>query len=98
MNISNDPRVDKTIRALSLKDQAKIVEIVKLFKIYGFFVEEQYLKKLTTGLWELRANRWRLLFGIIDQEAVIVNVFLKKTQKTPRKEIELALKRLKEYQ
>lgn len=97
VKIINDLRVDKEIRSLSQKDQSKIVEITELFIKYGFYVKEPYLKKLIAGLWELRAGRWRLLFGIVAEGAIIVNIFLKKTQKTPKKEIETALKRLKEY-
>ena len=56
------------------------------------------MTKVMRGLWELRAGRWRLLFGIINNEAVIVNMFLKQSQKTPKKELDMALKRLKEYE
>lgn len=98
MKVSNDSRVDKDIRALPYKDNSRVVQVINLFSNHGFNVREPYLKKLTKNLWELRAGRFRLLFGLIEGEAVIVNMFLKKTQKTPRKEIELAQKRLKEYQ
>jgi phage-related protein len=95
--VSIDPRVDRKIRFLSKQDSARIIGTIELFKENGFNLTELYLKKLTRGLWELRARKWRLLFGIIDKEAVIVSIFLKKAQKTPKKEIELGLQRLKEY-
>lgn len=95
--VSNDPRVDREIRFLPKEDSARIVKVVDLFREGGFNLTELYLKKLTRGLWELRTGKWRLLFSIIKKEAIIVNIFPKKTQKTPKKEIEVALRRLKEY-
>lgn len=98
MKVRNDPRVDKKIRFLPLKESAKIVSVIELFEVGGFSISELYLKKLRQGLWEFRAGRWRLLFGVIDNEGVIVNMFLKKTQKAPKKEVDLALRRLNEYE
>lgn len=98
MKVSNDPRVDQLIRALPKTDSSRIVHVIELFKDYGFGLSALYLKKLTTNLWELRAGRFRLLYGLVEGKAIITNLFLKKTQKTPKRELELAQKRLKEYQ
>lgn len=97
MIVKNDPRVDKEIRSLGGADSARIVSLIELFRRYGFSLSLPYLKKLTANLWELRSGRWRLLFGLVNSEAIIVNLFLKKSQKTPKREIDLAKKRLKEY-
>lgn len=53
------------------------------------------------GLWELRSHISdgrvaRILFCIWSQQMVLLHGFVKKTQKTPDKEIELAVKRMKE--
>lgn len=98
MKVSNDPRVDKEMRSLPEKENARIVRVIELLEDNGFSLTEPYLKKLTSGLWELRAGRWRLLFGIAGGGATIVNIFLKKTQKTPKKELELAIRRFDEYE
>lgn len=98
MKVGNDPRVDKEIRSLPEKENARIVRVIELLEDNGFSLTEPYLKKLTSGLWELRAGRWRLLFGIAGGRATIVNIFLKKTRKTPKKELELAIRRLDEYE
>lgn len=97
MKVSNDPRVDKKIRSLQRKDSAQVASIIELFIKYGFKLPDLFLKKLTNNLWELRRGKWRLLFGLVRGEAIIVNIFLKKTQRTLIKEIELAKKRLREY-
>jgi len=42
-------------------------------------------------------KNWRIIFRIDEDAIIIVGVFPKKTPKTPKKEIDLAKKRLKEY-
>jgi phage-related protein len=59
-------------------------------------------RPLRDRIWELRTdlsgNRIaRLLFVFLDGHLVALNGFIKKTRKTPDKEIELALKRKREF-
>ena len=68
-------------------------------------VPETYLKHLenTDGLYEIRVQLASDIFRIFcffDQEKLVVlaNGFQKKTQKTPKKEIEMALKIKAEYE
>jgi phage-related protein len=68
-------------------------------------VPEIYLKyiKNTDGLYEIRVQLGSEIFRIFcffdeGQLIVLMNGFQKKTQKTPKKEIELALKIKKEYE
>ena len=58
-------------------------------------------RSLGNGLWEVcssHPNRRiaRVIFAIDDETIVLLSGFIKKTQKAPAGEIELALKRLKE--
>ena len=58
-------------------------------------------RSLGNGLWEVRSalpsrRIARVIFVIDDETIVLLSGFIKKTQKTPAGEIELALKRLKE--
>ena len=58
-------------------------------------------RALGKGLWEVRSelegNRIaRVLFCVHDGRMVLLNAFIKKTQKTPQAEFELAQKRRKE--
>jgi len=58
-------------------------------------------RSLGNGLWEVRSslpNRRiaRVIFAFDDETIVLLNGFIKKTQKTPAVEIDTALKRLKE--
>ena len=88
----------------SKKVKAKIVwtfELVEDLKR----VPEIYLKQIenTDGLYEIRVQQGSNIFRIFcffdqGQLVVLVNGFQKKTQKTPKKEIELALKLKAEYE
>ena len=58
-------------------------------------------RSLGHGLWEVRSSLSggrisRIIFAFDDGTIVLLNGFIKKTQKTPQADIELALKRLKE--
>lgn len=68
-------------------------------------VPETYLKHIenTDGLYEIRVQLGRDIFRIFcffdqGQLVVLANGFQKKTQKTPKKEIEMALKIKEEYE
>ena len=96
MKVVYHPKVNKFIRNLARKESARIIRVVELFEESGFELTEKHLKKITKNLWELKAGRWRLFFGKYDNVARVVNIILKSTQKTPKREIDLALKRLEE--
>lgn len=97
MKINFDKRVIKDINFYSAQDRARIDHLINLFSEYKFVLNEKYLKKLSKNLWELRAGKIRLLFGMIEDEIIIVNTFYKKTNKTPLKEIKTAEKRREKY-
>lgn len=66
-------------------------------------VREPHLKHLEGSLWEIRVKAQdgiaRALYVTArPQRVVIVRVFVKKTEKTPRREIERALRRSQEVQ
>ncbi|WP_317039214.1 type II toxin-antitoxin system RelE/ParE family toxin [Siphonobacter aquaeclarae] len=68
-------------------------------------IPETYLKHIenTDGLYELRIQQGNDIFRIFcffdeGRLVILVNGFQKKTQKTPRKEIEKALKLKEEYE
>ena len=55
------------------------------------------MDNLGDGIWEVRSrldNRVaRTLFAVVDEEIVLLNGFVKKQQRTPPDELELAKKR-----
>ena len=91
-----------------LKKQPKKVQD-KIFKIIEAIetlerVPQNYLKAITgtKGLYEARislfSNIWRVFcFFDEDKLVILLNGFSKKTQKTPKREIEKALRLMNEY-
>ena len=64
---------------------------------------EPYTKPLNDGLFEIRAKAQEGIGRSIycyqkGQKIIILHSFVKKTQKTPKKELEIALKRKKELE
>lgn len=85
------------------KVQNKIFKIIEAIETLEY-IPEKYLKHLsgTDGLYEARiqlgSNIWRVFCFFDDGKLVILlNGFQKKTQKTPKKEIDKALRLKKEY-
>ena len=67
-------------------------------------VPQQYFKKLvnTEGIWEVRVKAGRDIFrllGFFDGPRLVIldHAFAKKTQKTPKSDIDLAEQRKREY-
>lgn len=97
MKVTVDERAEKVFKKFSLSEKSRIARVIFLFSDRGFLLTENHLKKLTKTIWELRAGNVRLLFGVINNQTVITNVFKKKTQQTPIAEISLAEKRLTQH-
>jgi phage-related protein len=82
--------------------QARFKRMVLLIGEFGLQrLPPKYVSHLEGRLWELRMKgkdgiARALYVAASGQRVVIVRVFTKKTQKTPRREIELALKRAEE--
>ena len=66
--------------------------------MYGLTLGEPYIKHIDSDIWELRPIRDRILFtSWYNNKFILLSVFTKNTQKTPRKEIEKAKRLLKDY-
>lgn len=82
--------------------RAKFEHIVLLIQANGLEqVHEPYIKHLEGKLWEMRMKgkdtiARAIYVTAVGKRIVIVRVFTKKNQKTPRREIETALERAKE--
>jgi len=94
--------VTAELAALPVEMLAKLQHIGQLIQAHGLErVREPHVKHLEGRLWEIRLSgrdgiARALYVTAVGRRVVIVRVFAKKTQKTPRSEIELALQRAKE--
>lgn len=69
----------------------KIRDYMRTLSEYGTQAGEPYIKHLDGEIWELRPLRDRILFvGYVNGGYVLLHQFMKKTQKTPKREIEQA--------
>ena len=96
-----DERVEAEFDEFSADIQAKLTRISDLIEAVGLpAVKEPYVKQLDGKLWEMRAQdaaSWgrSLYCAVKGRRVVILRCFSKKTNKTPRREIDLALERMK---
>src|SRR5215467_609631 len=97
-----DRRVRAALEALPADMQACFRRIVELSQGYGLErVHAPHVKHLEGPLWELRMKGKDGISRAIyvtakGRRIVVVRVFVKKSQKTPRQEIEIALQRAQE--
>src|SRR6201995_4904085 len=90
------------IAALPADMQARFLRLAERIAAAGLeSLGEPHAKHLEGKLWELRLTgrdgiARALYVTAVDQRVVVVRAFVKKTQKTPRSEIEIALQRAKE--
>lgn len=76
----------------------KIVAYLDLLEEFGTRIGEPVTKHLDGEIWELRPLRNRFLYAYYkDNKFIILHHFIKKTQKTPKREIEQAEKNLQDY-
>jgi len=77
----------------------KIMEYIGQLQAYGVVAGEPAIKHITgTELWEIRPLRDRIFFAYWkDDTFVLLHYFVKKTQKTPAREIERAERNLKDF-
>ena len=94
--------VDAEIAALPKDIRAKLVRISELIEATGFqHLPHETVKHLEGRLWEIRIKAASGISRAIyvtatGRRVVIVRAFVKKTQKTPPRELHLARERAKE--
>jgi len=95
----NEP-VREWLKALT-KEDCKIIGTDILTVQFAWPVGKPLVDNLGDGIWEVRSrlsNRnARTLFAVVDEEIVLLHGFIKKQQRTPQAELDLAKKRKKQY-
>jgi phage-related protein len=92
--------VREWLKGLSREDRKIIGEDIKYVE-FGWPVGMPLCRALGNGLWEVRSEITqgrisRVLFCLHESRLVLLHAFIKKTQRTPDADRELALKRKKE--
>jgi phage-related protein len=97
-----DDDVKLSLDRLAPDIRASFERIVRLIRSHGLErTREPYVKHLEGPVWEMRLKgrdgiARAAYVTTVGRRIVIVHVFKKKTQKTPRREIEIALRRAEE--
>lgn len=93
----NEP-VREWLRNLPLEDRKAMGTDIKTVQ-FGWPLGMPVVRKLAPDLWEVRSRLARgiarTLFTIVAHEMVLLHGFIKKSQKTPGEDLDLAKKRLK---
>jgi phage-related protein len=95
----NEP-VREWIRGLSMEDRKATGRDIQKVE-FGWPLGMPYCRSLGNGLWEVRSDLTdgkigRVIFCVARERMILLHGFVKKTQKTPEKDLKLAVKRMKE--
>jgi len=90
--------VENEMKDFGVKPFARILRTVELLEEFGIGLDEDYVEQVEGKIWELRISRYRVLyFAFHGKQFVLLRAFMKKTKKTPRKEIKITQKRMDDY-
>lgn len=94
--------VTQEIERLPADMRARFTRVSELIERFGpHKVGMPHIRSLGDKLWEIRASgkdgiSRGIYVAVKDKQVIVLRVFVKKTQKTPKKEIDLARTRAKE--
>ncbi|MEK7168894.1 MAG: type II toxin-antitoxin system RelE/ParE family toxin [Patescibacteria group bacterium] len=95
-NSRGDEIVKDQIRALQKSTIAKIVHHIDLLKEQGPILPMPYSKKIIDNIYELRIRgnqEIRIFYTFNKKQIYFLHLFQKKSQKTPPKELKIAIDR-----
>lgn len=94
--------VEEFLNSVNPKMRAKIYGLMGILQEKGNMLREPYSKHLEDGIFELRCKFGNditrvLYFFYYEGKIIMTNGFVKKTQKTPKEEIQIAKDRRKDF-
>jgi len=100
--VSGNSPVEDFIESLDEDTQDKFIYKKELLEYFGPQLRCPHTSEISEGIFELRfkgkEGQIRILFFFYyEKQIILVHGFVKKTQKTPKKEINIAKKRKTEY-
>lgn len=90
--------VQKFIESLDDRSQQKVLDAIAILRDSGPFLKAPYMKKLDANLYELRIKSTvaiRVFYSPITGIYYLLHAFVKKKQKTPGKDLRIAIDRMK---
>ena len=95
--------VEAWLDRLEVKDRARVRRTTELLATHGTQLGMPYSRHVRGKIWELRIAAGRrdyrvLYFAFVGQRFVLLHAFAKQTAKTPAPDLEIAERRLADYQ
>ena len=95
VEVGGESPVAEYIDNLSVKEQAKVLKYIEFLREHKGVLDEPYSKHIKGKIRELRVDfsnkRHRIFyFTFINKNIILLHAFLKKTEKTPTREIKIA--------
>jgi len=97
MEVIFHPLARAFIRDLQEEQQGRALRALERLEKFGPLLSPPHAKKITDGVWELRITgsiQVRLLYTFLRNQPHVLSGFIKKSNKIPPREIELAHQRL----
>jgi len=94
----NESSVEEFIEKQQPQAQAKILHQINLLQLYGSKLGMPHSKIIISGIYELRIRgkeEIRIFYCFSMKTIYLLHGFKKQTQKTPQKELKIALRRYK---
>lgn len=98
--IYSHSKITEFIENLDMPLMARVQNIIQMLETLNYELKMPYSKSLGKGLFELRimgSRQIRIIYAFHNNQAILLNIFIKKTWAIPRKEIEYARNILKLY-
>ena len=93
--------VEDFIDRLADEEQVETAVGIDMLRSHGITLGRPWVAPLGKGLWELRIRSRRqlriLYFLHTERTFVLLHAFIKKTREVPQSEIQIALRRMKQY-
>ncbi len=91
-----DNSVKKLIRNLEKPTASKVFRMIDLLERYGFGLKMPHSRRIDKNLYELRIRGRQevRIFYAFHNDAILLHGFVKKTGKTPERELEVVRRKL----
>ena len=99
LNQRGESPVKNFLQEQDKRVKAKVLDAIDILIESGPFLKPPYMKKLDKDLYELRIKSTvavRVFYSPITGVYYLLHAFVKKTQKTPDREMKVALDRIKD--
>lgn len=92
------PVVVEEVESFGAKVFTRVLRTVSLLEEFGLTLGAEYVSHIRGKIWELKVSRYRVFyFAFTGRRFVLLSAFIKKSKKTPNKEILTAKYRMDDY-